>query len=243
MIAKRLVIVGVSVAAALGGAAVFLDQMAGAPDVSAAATSDSVPTASAGPGGSLSPGGLPPGDPPAGDGTADEPEAAAGAGNGPASGSGESTGSPAPASGAREVLPPVAAAPAGLPLPSQPAALVSMPLPATASAQGKIVEGFPADALPFPEGTVVVSTGVSAADAVLQVTADAISAAGQDSVVGHFQQRLSTLNFWSEPAPAAEGQRSVRFVRGSDSITLTTSTTGTGSTRFMLLGNLHTTAG
>ena len=71
MIAKRLVIVGVSVAAALGGAAVVLDQLAGAPDVSAAATSGSVPTASAGPGGSLSPGGLPPGDPPAGDGTAD----------------------------------------------------------------------------------------------------------------------------------------------------------------------------
>jgi hypothetical protein len=118
-----------------------------------------------------------------------------------------------------------------------------MPLPASASAQGKIVDGFPSDALPFPEGTVVVSTSVSAADAVLQVTADAISAASQDSVVGHFQQRLSALHFWSEPAPAAEGQRSVRFVRGTDSVTLTTTTTGTGSTRFMVLGSLHTMAG
>ena len=77
----------------------------------------------------------------------------------------------------------------------------------------------------------------------LQVTADAISAAGQDSVVGHFQQQLAKLNFWSEPAPAGEGQRAVRFVRGADSMTLTTSATGTGSTRFMLFGNLHTTAG
>ena len=239
MIAKRLVIVGVSVAAALGGTAVFLDQLAGPPDVGAAPLS-SAPTASAGPGGSLSPGGPPPENAPAG-GTAPEPEAAGG--NGPAQGSGGATGGPAPASGTREVLPPATAAPTGLPVPSQPAALVSMPLPATASAQGKIVDGFPADALPFPEGTVVVSTGVSAADAVLQVTADAISALSPDSLVGHFQQRLATLNFWSEPAPAAEGQRSVRFVRGADSVTLTTSTTGTGSTRFMLLGNLHTTAG
>jgi hypothetical protein len=237
MIAKRLVIVGVSVAAALGGTAVYLDQMALAPDAGAAAPSGSVPGASAGPGGSLSPG-----DPPVGDGTAPAPEAAGG-GNASAPGAGESAGNPSPASGAREVLPPESAAPTGLPAPSQPAALVSLPLPATASAQGKIVDGFPAAALPFPEGTVVVSTSVSAADAVLQVTADAISTAGQDSVVGHFQQRLSALNFWSEPSPAAEGQRSVRFVRGTDSMTLTTSTTGTGSTRFMLLGNLHTTAG
>ncbi len=44
MIAKRLVIVGVSVAAALGGTAVFLDQMAVAPDVGAAAPSGSVPS-------------------------------------------------------------------------------------------------------------------------------------------------------------------------------------------------------
>jgi hypothetical protein len=121
--------------------------------------------------------------------------------------------------------------------------LVSTPLPPTASAQGKIVAGFPAAALPFPDGSVVVSTGVSSADAVLQVTADAISASSQDSVVGHFQQKLAALSFWSEPAPAADGQRSVRFVRGTDSVTLTTSTTGTGSTRFMLLGNLHGTAG
>jgi hypothetical protein len=122
-------------------------------------------------------------------------------------------------------------------------ALVSKPLPPTASAQGKIVEGFPESSLPFPDGTVVVSTGVSAAETVLQVTAVAISAASQESVVGHFQQKLAPLNFWSEAAPAAEGQRSVRFVRGADSVTLTTSTTGTGSTRFMLLGNLHTIEG
>ena len=133
--------------------------------------------------------------------------------------------------------------PSGLPLPSPAVALVSAPLPPAASAQGRIVEGFPADSFPFPDGTVVVSTAVSAADNVLQVTADAISAAGQDSVVGHFQQKLAPLNFWSEEAPAAAGQRSVRFVRGADSVTLTTSTTGTGSKRFTLLGNLHTTAG
>lgn len=43
MIAKRLVIVGVSVAAVLGGTAVVFDQLAGATDTRAAAPSTGVP--------------------------------------------------------------------------------------------------------------------------------------------------------------------------------------------------------
>lgn len=105
------------------------------------------------------------------------------------------------------------------------------------------MDGFPAQALPFPDGTAVVSTGVSSADGSLQVAADAIVASSPESVVGHFQQVLGPLAFWSEPVPAAEGHLAVRFSRGNDSLTLTTSTTGTGSTRFMLLGNLHAAGG
>ena len=236
MLAKRLVIVGVSVAAALGGAALVFDQLAGAPGASLSAPSGTGTAAPDGAEASPAQGGPDAGIPAA-------PGTATDSGTGQSPGAGEGTGSPAPAAGLQEVLPPVAAAPTGLPVPSTPAALVSMPLPPTASAQGKIVAGFPEESLRFPDGSVVVSTGVSAADTVLQVTADAISAASQDSVVGHFQQQLAKLNFWSEPAPATEGQRAVRFVRGADSVTLTTSATGTGSTRFMLFGNLHTTAG
>ena len=128
-------------------------------------------------------------------------------------------------------------------MPSPPAALISAPLPAAASAQGKVVDGYPADVLPFPDGTVFVSTSVSPADGTLQVAADAIVGLSQDSVTGHFQQVLGSRGFWSEPVPAAEGQRALRFGRGTDSVTLTASTTGTGGTRFMLLGNLHVAAG
>ena len=127
-------------------------------------------------------------------------------------------------------------------MPSPPAPLISKPVPA-ASAQGKIVDGFPAEALRFPEGTVVVSTSVSPAEESLQVSADAIAGLSQDSVAGHFQQVLGSLGFWSEPAPAAAGERALRFGRGPESVTLTASTTGTGSTRFMLLGNLRAPAG
>lgn len=240
MIAKRLVIVGISVAAALGGAAVVLDQLAGAADVTGGPPLASVPSTSAGPGGGQPSGTASSGPAASGGGTA-----APGTEGGGVSGSdpAATTEHPADASGQKEVLPPVTDRPTGLPTPSPPSALVSLPLPATASAQGKIVDGFPVAALPFPDGTVVVSSSVSAADTILQVTADAISQSSPDSLVGHFQQRLAAVGFWSEPAPAADGRRSVRFVRGADSLTLTTSTTGTGSTRFTLLGSLHTAAG
>lgn len=105
------------------------------------------------------------------------------------------------------------------------------------------MDGFPSDVVSFPEGAVVVSTAVSPADGSLQISADAIVTSSQDSVAGHFQQILGPLKFWSERAQATEGQQSMRFSRGNDSVTLTTATTGTGSTRFMLLGNLHTAAG
>lgn len=240
MIAKRFVIVGISVAAALGGAAVVFDQLAGAADVTGGPPLASVPSASAGPG-SGQPSATASSEPTASGSATAAPGPAGNGGSGPDPDA--AAAHPADGTGKLEVLPPVADRPTGLPTPTPPSALVSLPLPATASAQGKIVDGFPAAALPFPDGTVVVASSVSAADTVLQVTADAISQSSPDSIVGHFQQRLAALGFWSEAAPAADGRRSVRFVRGADSLTLTTSTTGTGSTRFTLLGSLHTTAG
>ena len=229
MKAKRLVIAGVGVAAILGGIAVVLDQMtAGEPPAPHAAP----PSVSSPPAAGSTP------EP----GTTDAP-APTGPGDGAPTPTGGSTGASAAAPVGREVLPPVSATPTGLPVPSPPAPLVSKPLPAAASAQGKIADGFPADALRFPDGTVVVSTSVAPAEESLQVAADAITGLSQDSVAGHFQQVLGSVGFWSEPVPAAAGERALRFSRGADSVTLTASTTGTGGTRFMLLGNLHAAAG
>ena len=228
MRAKLFVTAGIGVAALLGGTAVVLDQITlGQSAESRFAPLSGSPTA-AGPG--TGPGAADAPAQPGADGAAAAPDAGA-------------ADSPAPAPAGREVLPPVSASPAGLPMPPPPAPLVSLPLPERASAQGKIVDGFPGDAIPFPDGAVVVSTEVSPADGSLQISADAIVMSSQDSVVGHFQQTLGPLKFWSERVPAADGQQSVRFSRDNDSLTLTTATTGTGSTRFTLLGNLHAAAG
>lgn len=233
MKAKWLVAAGAGAAALLGGTAVVLDQMTAAESsVSGAPRAGSSPhTDGAGSG-------------PGATGTAGVPEAGGEASGGSvAVPSGGSADGPVSAPVGREVLPPVSAAPTGLPAPTAPAALVSAPLPAAASAQGRIVDGYPADILPFPDSTVLVSTSVAPAEGTLQVAADAIAALSQDAVAGHYQQVLGGLGFWSEPVPAADGQRAIRFGRGTDSLTFTASTTGTGGTRFMLLGNLRAAAG
>ncbi|WP_231728438.1 hypothetical protein [Arthrobacter sp. EPSL27] len=231
---KWLVAAGAGVAALLGGTAVALDQMTAAESsVSGAPPAGNSPhTAGSSPGDAGTAG--VPGAPGSGG------EASAGSTAAPSRGSADGAAS-VPVG--REVLPPVSATPTGLPAPTAPAALVSAPLPAAASAQGGIVDGYPTDILPFPDATVLVSTSVSPAEGTLQVAADAIAPLSQDAVAGHYQQVLGGLGFWSEPVPAADGQRAIRFGRGTDSLTFTASTTGTGGTRFMLLGNLRAADG
>lgn len=232
MMTKRLVLAGAVAAALLGGAAVVLDQMA----------PDSPPAAGVRPSSEESelprPSGTGTGGTPvAGGGTLPAtPAPSEGAQPGAAASPGETASTPRPV---LEVLPPASATPPGLPKPSTPAALIRMPLPGPGSARGKVVDGFPVTVVTFPERTVLVSTSVSSSGRTLQVTADGIVELSAAQVTGHFQQKLLALGFRAEAAPAVAGQQSVRLSRGKDTVTLATSTTGTGSTRFTLLGTLH----
>ena len=232
MIAKKLVLAGVIAAVALGGTAVVLDQVSPA--------SEAPPTAGTARGSadSTSPH-------PSGTGTGGT--AAAGEGTEPPSGVAVPPGAgvtPSPAATdpagpqVLEVLPPAGDAPTGLPMPSPPAALIRTPLPASGSAQGKVVDGFPVNVVTFPDRTVVVSTSVSSDDRTLQVTAVGIVDLSPAQTTGHFQQSLLALGFQAESVSSGDG-RSIRLSRGTDTVTVSITTTGTGSTRFTLLGTLH----
>ena len=110
----------------------------------------------------------------------------------------------------------VSASPSGLPMPSPPVPLISLPLPAAASARAKSWTGF-RDALRFPDGTVVVSTGgLPGRGNPAGGRRTRSPALSQDSVAGHFQQVLGGVGFWSEPVPAAAGGTALRFSRGAD---------------------------
>jgi hypothetical protein len=72
------------------------------------------------------------------------------------------------------------------------------------------------------------------------VSADGVVGKPQQAVIDDFRASLVPHGFWSEEAPAPDGATAARFVRGTDTVTVSVSTTGTGNSRFQLLGTLHT---
>lgn len=229
MMARRLVIAGICLAVLIAAVALVLDQMASKPGPATAQSSVS-PTPGGDPSNSNSSGGAsapPSGSPTSGSSTSSPPDG---------SGDGVTTAKPL------EVLPPVTATPTGLPEPSAPAPLITGPLPKSATAKGSLVEGWPSSVVTMPAGTTVGSTSISTSGTVLQLTADGIVGTSQGDVLGAFRQSLVGQGFWSEDAPAPDGAVAARFVRGTDTVTVSVSVTGTGVSRFQLLGSLHTTA-
>ncbi|MBT2586293.1 hypothetical protein [Arthrobacter sp. ISL-95] len=243
MMARRLVLAGICLAVLIAAVAIILDQMAGKSGPSAAqSTSTSAPSAGSNTSssGGASPGGA--GDAPSGSPTSGSPASGtegtegSGSGNGSAGTSGDGPATAKPL----EVLPPVTATPTGLPEPSAPAPLITGSLPQPGSATGEVVDGWPGGVLTLPEGTTIGSTSVSTSGGVLQVAADGIIAKPQAEVLASFRQSLVSHGFWSEAAPAADGAMAERFVRGPDTVTVSVTTTGTGNSRFQLLGSLRT---
>ncbi|MFI2566038.1 hypothetical protein [Paenarthrobacter sp. NPDC018779] len=231
MNARRWVIAGLGLALVIAVIAVVLDQMAMRPSATTAQGSSSAsPAASS----SATPG---PGST-AGSGAGEQPSGSPTSGS---SAGAEGSGAQ-PSAKPLEVLPPVTSTPTGLPAPSAPAPLLKGSLPPAGSASGKVVDGWPSDILALPAGTTVGSTSISTSGDVMQVSADGIVGKTQQAVLDSFRASLVPHGFWSEDAPAGDGAVAARFVRGTDTVTVSVSTTGTGNSRFQLLGSLHSTA-
>ena len=239
MMARRLVIAGICLAVLIAAVAILFDQLAVKSGPTAQATASTTP----------SPGMTAPGSTASGGSASQGAEAPASgsspSGVSPSSGaaSGGDAGSSPSGGQALEVLPPVTATPTGLPQPTAPAPLITGALPAPGTAAGEVVDGWPAGVLSLPAGTTIGSTSVSTSGNTLQVAADGIVDKPRAEVLGYFRDSLVTHGFWTEDAPAADGAMAARFVRGTDTVTVSVSSTGTGSSRFQLLGSLHTTAG
>ncbi|MEV7604876.1 hypothetical protein AB0N65_05505 [Paenarthrobacter sp. NPDC089322] len=228
MTARRLVIIGLCLALVIAAAAVIFDQLARQGSTSAQSPASSSPTSDAS----------------TGTATGDAEATASGSPTPGATAGTTPEGSDGATSTAKplEVLPPVTSTPTGLPAPSSPAPLITGGLPAAGSARGEVVDGWPGDILTLPQGTTVGSTSISVSGDILQLTADGIVNKSQADVLADFRQSLTGHGFWSEDASAPEGSVAQRFVRGADTVTVSVSLTGTGSSRFQLLGSLRTAA-
>ncbi|MFF1829778.1 hypothetical protein [Paenarthrobacter sp. NPDC058040] len=224
MNARRLVIAGIGLALVIAVIALVLDQLAVRPSANTAQG----PTPSAGASASAKPSGSSAGEQTSGSPTSGASQGASGA-----------DGGTSPSAKPLEVLPPVTATPTGLPEPSSPAPLLKGSLPAAGAASGKVVDGWPNEILSLPAGTTIGSTSISTSGDVLQLSADGIVGKPQQAVLDAFRAELVPHGFWSEDAPASDGAVATRFVRGADTVTVSVSVTGTGNSRFQLLGSLH----
>ncbi|TQJ30610.1 hypothetical protein [Microbacterium sp. SLBN-146] len=78
--------------------------------------------------------------------------------------------------------------------------LVTAPLPASASAEGELVAGFPADVMAPAPGSEVLSSSIATEGTTMQVDLVARTDAAQDDVEAHFRDLWGRLGLIDSPA-------------------------------------------
>lgn len=138
-----------------------------------------------------------------------------------------------------EILPSQDPSPTALPLPELAQTLIG-PLPATDTAHGQVVDGFPVDVVPLPEGLTVVSSSVSASGDRLQVGLLASSDRSPTDVQTAFATTLGGAGFAVSESPALPGSAATAFTHGTDGLVLTVRERTGGGTELSLAGTLST---
>ena len=106
------------------------------------------------------------------------------------------------------------------------APLVSRPLPKSASAEGKLVAGFPTSVISLPPKTKVVSSSIATEGDRMQATVVASTAATENTVHRYFDGIFTALGLQGSETSAAPGTRATTWSNGIDSIVVATSVDG-----------------
>lgn len=128
-----------------------------------------------------------------------------------------------------EVPPPDGSAADPHRLPSSEASdpLVTAPLPSSASAQGSLVEGFPADIMGPTADSDVVSSSIATEDDTMQVTLVARTDRPEEDVRAHFRSVWTSLGLAADPNDQGA---SLAFGDGANSLSLAfAAASGTGT--------------
>ena len=113
---------------------------------------------------------------------------------------------------------------------------VSRPFPTSASAEGKLVKGFPTLVIPPAPRSSVTNSAVASEGNRLQVTLSAESSLTVEEVLDFYRTELAQLGLLDSPAPALSGSSALLFARGSNTVTLSAETVKGGS-RYLILGS------
>jgi hypothetical protein len=122
-------------------------------------------------------------------------------------------------------------------LPLKPVKRLLTALPSAASARGSLVKGFPA-AVPLAPSSKVVSSSVSVNEKTVQAALDAETSTKPAQVVAYYEKLFAKAGLPGTENAAGPDSRSLSFVRGTDSVTLTVTATKSGA-RYSLFGVLR----
>lgn len=113
---------------------------------------------------------------------------------------------------------------------------VSLPLPDSASAEGKLVKGFPTQVISVAPHSTVTGSSVASEGSRLQVTLTAESSLAVVDVLDFYRTELAKVGLLDTPALALSGSSALVFARGDHTITLSAMTVGDGC-RYVILGS------
>jgi hypothetical protein len=113
--------------------------------------------------------------------------------------------------------------------------------PKTAAAHGRVVAGFPTNAVPLP-GLTIVSSSVASQGRHVQVTVQASSPSSPKTVRTRLTSAFTKLGYTASTAAAAPGASAVEYTHGTDGVVVTLRPRLGGGTELTLTG-AFTTAG
>lgn len=125
------------------------------------------------------------------------------------------------------------------PSPAPDVVRLHLPLPKAASANGKVVAGFPTAIVPIPRAADIVATSVTGQGDRLQFALQASSAAAPADVVASYRTSLTGSGFVEEPTAATEGSIAASFVRDDGGIVVSVRTALGGGSQISVAGTLQ----
>ncbi|MGV8911601.1 MAG: hypothetical protein ACOH14_03215 [Rhodoglobus sp.] len=111
--------------------------------------------------------------------------------------------------------------------------LINRPLPKSATAEGKLVAGFPTSVISLPTGAKVVSSAIATEGDRMQATVVASSDGSEDKIHSYFEGIFTPLGLRGTETPSAPGTTATTWSSGTDSIIVATQVDGT-VTRFTI---------
>lgn len=110
-------------------------------------------------------------------------------------------------------------------------------VPANGTAKGKLVPGFPYNAIPIPDGAHIVDSSVSTQKQNVQAAVNLRTGLSQDKVLSFYESQASKKGWLATRGTTVDGAKTITMGYGKDNVVATARTAGTGATTVAVFGS------